>query len=101
AINAIAMKMPSKDSMRFFIGSKSSDRVPHVVKLPQHKSGESLKTVNSRQTGESPVPLPEMLSGFLRLTQQNSFRRDAHQRSRLSGPANPRRKTNPSSNQLA
>jgi len=30
------------------------------------ESGGSLTTINSPQTGESPVPLPEMLSGFHR-----------------------------------
>ena len=31
------------------------------------ESGESVTTINSPQTGESPVPFPEMLSGFLQL----------------------------------
>ena len=58
--------------MYFFIGSEFSDRVPQNVKLPTSttaisESSEILTTVNSPQTGESPVPFPEMLSGFLQL----------------------------------
>ena len=31
------------------------------------ESGESVRTINSPQTGESAVPLPEMVSGFREL----------------------------------
>jgi hypothetical protein len=57
--------------MYFFIGSEFSDRVRQNVKLSQpttaiSESDGSLSTINPPQTGESPVPFPEMLSGFHR-----------------------------------
>src|SRR2546423_3761821 len=90
--------------MYFFIGSEFSDRVPPNVKPPSttaiSESGESLTTVNRRQTGESPVPLPEMLSGFRRNGPRNAFRRDVRQQSRLFARNNPRLRRSPNSNRL-
>src|SRR5215470_18800073 len=59
-------------------GSEFSDRVPQNVKLPQ--------AINSPQIGESPVPSPEMLSGFHRHARWNASRSHARQQSRLFRP---------------
>jgi hypothetical protein len=49
------------------------DEAGSVLETHKHnaisESGESVTTINSPQTGESPVPLPEMLSGFHRRAQ--------------------------------
>src|ERR1043165_7767614 len=83
--------MPSKDSMCFFISSEFSDRVPQVVKVLQAREWVKVLQHNSQQTGESPVPIPEMLSGFLRLAPQKRIPVAMRiTQSRLSVPANPR-----------